>query len=550
MNGLFWGVVRFVKLLRPNYLGLLAGSWLYFVSLTPSLLPRNVGQSAFIAGTAFAIGYGLGVIASNFLRWLRVPEPMPVIKRMIWWTTIPLGLGLAIYFGFKAADWQNQVRQFVGLSPLAGRDLSALFGLSLLVVIAWRGLTHVIARVWHLIDRFLGRVAILPKHLLAAISLGLALVLTALVFNKVFFQAFIYVSDNTFRHSNQRTDQAITPTTSHLRSGGPGSLVSWQSLGRQGRNFIGSGPSTQDLANFNQTPATEPIRVYIGLEAAKTSQDRAQLAVRELVRTGAFERPVLAIMNTTGSGWIEEPAADALEYLYNGNTALVSVQYSFLPSWIAQITTQSSSVENGRALFDAIYQVWNQLPSQHRPKLLTYGLSLGSYSGQSAFADVSDMTSKIDGALFAGSPNFSQPWQAITEQRQAGSPEIKPTCQANSQVKFAATNADILAEGSTKILYLQHPSDPVVWWSPDLITHEPDWLKEPRGYDVSPNFHWYPVITFLQVGVDQFFSTKAPVGHGHNYANSYAYAWAAVARPAGWTDAQTASLQQLLDSRI
>ena len=36
------------------------------------------------------------------------------------------------------------------------------------------------------------------------------------------------------------------------------------------------------------------------------------------------------------------------------------------------------------------------------------------------------------------------------------------------------------------ILYLQHASDPVVWWSPDLIVSRPDWLSEPPGPDRLP----------------------------------------------------------------
>lgn len=550
MNGLFWRLVRLVRLLRPNYLGLLLGIWVYFLSLTPSLLPRSVLQAAIVSGTAFALGYGVGVSASNVLRWLRIPEPIQVVKKMVWWVTIPAALGLAIYFGFRAADWQNEVRQLVGMPPLAGWDLTALFALSFVIANAWRGLARLTSFVAHRIDHALTRILRLPKMLLTFISIGLAICVMLLVFNKVVFQGFIYVSDNTYRHANQRTDKSIVPTNSVLRSGGPGSYVSWDSLGRQGRNFIGSGPSVKQLSQFNGRPATDPIRVYVGVDAANTTEQRAQLAVKELQRTGAFNRRVLVIMNTTGSGWIEEPAADSVEYMYNGDSALVSVQYSFLPSWIAQISSQGSSTETGKAIFDAVYAAWSKLPSGHRPELLSYGLSLGSYSGQSPFKDTNDIATKIDGAVFAGSPNFSQPWHDITLHRYPGSPEYKPVYQAGLVVKFANTNQDIIANGPTHVLYLQHPSDPVVWWSPDLIFHKPDWLTETRGYDVSPSFHWYPFISFLQVGVDQFFATKAPVGYGHNYANSYAYAWASVAQPDNWSQAQTARLQQLIDSGL
>ena len=57
-------------------------------------------------------------------------------------------------------------------------------------------------------------------------------------------------------------------------------------------------------------------------------------------------------------------------------------------------------------------------------------------------------------------------------------------------VRFAGDARD-LAEPLTpwakpRVLYLQHPSDPIVWWSPHLLFDRPEWLVEPRGGDVSP----------------------------------------------------------------
>ncbi len=93
---------------------------------------------------------------------------------------------------------------------------------------------------------------------------------------------------------------------------------------------------------------------------------------------------------------------------------------------------------------------------------------------------------------------------------------------------------------------MQHASDPVVWWSFDLLASRPDWLAEPRGPDVSPDTRWFPVITFLQVTVDQFFGVSVPPGHGHNYVNTIVYAWENVVRPPGWTAQRSAELQALI----
>jgi len=98
------------------------------------------------------------------------------------------------------------------------------------------------------------------------------------------------------------------------------------------------------------------------------------------------------------------------------------------------------------------------------------------------------------------------------------------------------------------VLYMQHASDPVVWFSFDLLLHEPDWLKEPRGPDVSPSMHWYPFVTFFQVAVDQFFGVSVPNGHGHNYPNSIVNEWGAVVPPSGWSQTKATALQAIINT--
>jgi uncharacterized membrane protein len=51
-------------------------------------------------------------------------------------------------------------------------------------------------------------------------------------------------------------------------------------------------------------------------------------------RTGAFDRAVIAVIITTGTGWVDEDVADSLEYMCAGDTALVTMQYFYLPRWL------------------------------------------------------------------------------------------------------------------------------------------------------------------------------------------------------------------------
>lgn len=58
-----------------------------------------------------------------------------------------------------------------------------------------------------------------------------------------------------------------------------------------------------------------------------------------------------------------------------------------------------------------------------------------------------------------------------------------------------------------------------VLFSPELIFERPEWLDDPRGPDVSPDMHWYPLVTFWQTVVDQVFAIEVPPGHGHVYGS-------------------------------
>jgi uncharacterized membrane protein len=93
---------------------------------------------------------------------------------------------------------------------------------------------------------------------------------------------------------------------------------------------------------------------------------------------------------------------------------------------------------------------------------------------------------------------------------------------------------------------VEHPSDPIVWWSPRLILHRPDWLREPRGADVLDAMRWIPFVTFWQVSGDLPQATAVPAGHGHRYTNEYVASWARVLRPSGWTEQRQAALQAII----
>jgi len=122
---------------------------------------------------------------------------------------------------------------------------------------------------------------------------------------------------------------------------------------------------------------------------------------------------------------------------------------------------------------------------------------------------------------------------------------------------FTATGLASVAApawGAPRVLYLQHASDPVVWWSSELFAREPDWLKEPPGFDRTPSMRWYPIVTFFQVTADMAGNvtdfTGEPPGHGHKYGDTQLDGWVAVAAPPGWTQRDTDRIRRGLDHAI
>jgi uncharacterized membrane protein len=336
-------------------------------------------------------------------------------------------------------------------------------------------------------------------------------------------------------------------------SGSPESLVTWESLGRQGRRFMAGATGVDDLEAFSGRPASQPVRAYAGIASADDIESTAELAVDDLERAGGFDRAVLSVVTTTGTGWVNENSAVALEYLYNGDTAQVSMQYSYLPSPLSFLIDQGRARAAGRALFEAVYARWEQLPQDERPLLVVAGESLGSFGGETPFGSAADMRARIDGALFVGPPFMSDLWREYVDNRDPGSPEWLPVYEEGRTVRFAARPDDLGRPtgewGDTRVVYLQHPSDPVVWFDFSLAVRKPDWLEEERGYDVLPSTRWFPFVTFLQVAADLALAEGVPPGHGHQYGADPANGWAAVLQPPGWGDEDTERLREVLLAR-
>ncbi|MFD4182954.1 alpha/beta hydrolase, partial [Rhodococcus sp. NPDC058514] len=369
----------------------------------------------------------------------------------------------------------------------------------------------------------------------------------------VLFNAAYAVMNSAFSLQNDTTrDGAVEPTGAE-RSGSPDSYASWESLGFEGRNFVSRGMHADELAAANGRPALEPIRVYAGLATAEDTDARLDVIISELERTGAFERSVLVVIPTTGTGWVNPTAAEAIELVHGGDSALVASQYSYLPSWISFLADRDKAAEAGRALIGRVHERWLREPVETRPKLLVYGESLGTQAGEAAFEGLGDIRETVDGVLWVGPPNSNTLWSQLVARRDPGSPQVEPVYSDGLVVRFANDAASIGNPPSPwmdpRVLYIQHPSDPVVWWSPDLIFNRPDWLSEAPGSDRLPSMRWFPFVTFWQVAADLANAAGVPDGHGHNYGTTVLDGWVAVAHPDGWTVDDTERARAAIEAK-
>ena len=539
-----------------GFVGLVVAALFFSASVTPSLLPRRVASQGLLSGFAAAAGYGIGVLSLGFYGFLEL-RPFTGHARVVA-RRVAGGFAFVVVFAFqwRATFWQNDLRARMGMEPLA----SAAPWRTALIAVLTAALLVALGRLAQSATRFTTRQLHRVMPCRVATALGVATVCLAGVFiaNGVLARGLHTAADRFFLALNAQIEPAFAPPT-HGPSpgiaplGGEGSLLPWKTVGRFGRQFVAGGPAREDIAAFTRRPARHPIRVYAGIMPEQSPAQSAQRALDELKRLGGFDRRVLIIATPTGTGWIDPGAADTVEFIHDGDTAIVAQQYSYLPSWMTLLVDPDRPVAAARALFDAVYAHWTSLPHDARPKLYLHGLSLGALGSAASANLVTLIEDPLHGALWSGPPFASTRWQEATAYRNPDSPAWLPEVQNGRLLRFVSPETPpdpVRPWGPIRGMYLQHASDPMAFFSPQLFWHRPDWLVGPRGPDVSPHLQWYPVVTGLQLAFDLPQATTVPFGHGHNYAAvDYLDAWIAVTAPPTWTADNTARFKHALALR-
>lgn len=530
--------------------GMLTGVLFFAISLFPSMLPRTGIIQGVISGVTVMIGYALGAGWEWAWHYLQLPSPRGrtwQVLRAVWLVVLTVIVASAMW---RHVGWQNNVRDIMGMERISPRIwltivpvASLVAALLLIVVRGFRKLLHFITR-W--LDRAL------PARLARFLGITALILILWGLYSGVLVNGFFAVANAMFEPRDATTNEGNEIPISELRSAGPGSLVSWDDLGRQGRAFVSTGPTAEDLDEFHGGDAMLPIRVYVGLKSAETLEERAVLLLEELKRTGAFEREHLVIATTTGTGYLEPNAMIALDYVTNGDVAVAGVQYSYLPSWISLLADQEKVRQTSKEVFDTVHEYWSTLPEDARPEIYVYGLSLGSYGVETILTSIDILNEPIDGAVMVGPPFVNPLHDEVVAERQPGTTPATPIFDDGRTIRFTnEENALDLPDGvwqDTRVVYLQHATDPVVWFSPRLVMTEPDWLLEDqKDPTLTADFEWFPFVTGWQMLLDMAGAANVPEGFGHLYSKqANADAWIAVLRPEGMTEQTAESLRQYL----
>ncbi len=538
---------------RPGWslAGVLLGSLGYVASMTPTLLPRTLATqliaSVLVVMTLYALGaIGQGLAAVIHQRILRRPEFRHRPRARL--VASLVAIILAATATFQGVAWQREQFMETGVPGDPGSPALVIFATIagcicvLYISRGLRALGRAVAR----------RIAVhfaLPTAIPTVLG-GLAIVAAAAVLLALGFSASTVMF-------NRINDSSVgqTQPTSPLRSGSPASLIGWQSLGHQGRAFVEQGPTSQAITAVTDESATDPIRIYAGLQSADSLQAQAAIAVDDLRRAGGLDRGSVVVYTPSTNGLVDPTAAAAAEYVTGGDIASISMQYTVLPSSMSFLLSQSSSLDAGILLYEAVRTAIDQLPEPERPKLYVYGESLGAFGSQAPFAGggIEGFTERADGALWAGPPANSTYWQEISEMATSG-PAWQPIVDNGQVFRFAANSQGLSQPpnpwGAKRAVYLQNATDPVVWWSTDLVAARPGWLSEPRGPDVPAAMRWFPLLTFELVFVDMPAAGAMPPGIGHNYLPSIGPAWIAVMQPKEWSAATTSRMQMALTASL
>ncbi|MGF1562785.1 MAG: alpha/beta hydrolase [Geminicoccaceae bacterium] len=537
----------------PRACALLVAAALFCASLTPSLTPRDPVMQGMMSGLVALIGYELGTLLCRFWTFMELPRLRGEALRTARAGLIAVAFAGCTYCLWRAADWQNATRETWQLAPVDSAHPLTVLAYALAIVVAGFVVFRLLGVVFDLLADWLRRVV--PTRVSLALAFAVVVYLVWAISDGVLIRNAFRAADASFEAADLLIEPDIPQPSDPMKTGSAQSLIAWDEMGRWGRSFVATAPTIEEISVFHPDAAVQaPVRVYVGRRSGDTAQERADLALQELIRVGGFERKALVVAVPVGTGWMDPGAHDTLDFMLEGDVATVAVQYSYLTSVLSLLAHPEYGVEQARVLFDTIYDYWTELPVDERPTFYVHGLSQGAFNSERTLPLLDMLGDPIAGAMWAGSPFISPVWQRVRDGREPDSTAWRPIygnsslARVMNQDGFEPSVAD-RRWGPIRLVFLNYGSDAIVAFTFDTAYRRPDWMNAPRAPDVAEEFKWYPLVTMFQLALDMMISLQTP-GFGHYYiAPDYIDAWAALVEPAGWSEARADDLREIFEGR-
>jgi uncharacterized membrane protein len=325
--------------------------------------------------------------------------------------------------------------------------------------------------------------------------------------------------------ANDKVEPAYaTPPASPLLSGSEDSLLPFADLGQQGRRFVTDVVTPELIAEvMGEEAAAQPVRVYVGFNSEPIYQTgRAELALAELDRTGAFDRSVLLLVSPTGTGWVDQTMIETAELLTRGDIATCCIQYGRYPSFLS-VQKVALGRSQFRLLLWGVQQRLAERPPERRPRVLVFGESLGAWTSSDVvmFQGIEGFDHYgIDRALWVGLPWLAK-WSRSGMAR--GASELVPAGSVGVFDRHDQLQAlDDEQRKRLRAVILSHDNDPIAVLGPELLIKPPWWLADGRrGRGVPAAMHWRPLITFVQTAMDAANAMVSVPGKFGSFGHDY-----------------------------
>ena len=319
----------------------------------------------------------------------------------------------------------------------------------------------------------------------------------------------------------------MTPPEAPEITGSPASGLPWNKQTREGARWLSMALRPETINSIMQIDnAIQPIRVYGSLEIASSDEQRAQVLLNEIDRTGALNRKAFALFSPTGSGYVNYVANETFEYLMGGDCASAAIQYSVLPSALS-LTRVDEGTEQTRMVVHGIVERLLAMPENKRPRFFLFGESLGSQVSEEMFTGLGNMGLQgtgLEAALWIGTPSATkwrkQLWGTRTI---AQAPEVGPGNIYLPRNLKDWNELPVAEQEKVRFLLLMNGDDPIPKFGSQVLWRRPDWLgpQHIRPLGTPTGTTWVPFTTFLMTFLDMMNALVPTPGTfaegGHDY---------------------------------